>query len=68
MILKLEEVVNPFGVTHEYVNSDRIFKITVGRMRIRLYYSQNPFSYTYVGKTEKNMKELKKIDKNINWE
>jgi hypothetical protein len=68
MILKLEEVVRPFGRTHEYINSERIFRVALLRKRIKIYYNANPFAYIYVGKTEHNIKQLKKWDKNIGWE
>jgi len=68
MIAKFEECVRPFGVVYEYVNMDNVFKIIIGRKRIKLYTHANPFFYVYVGKTEHNLRQLRKFDKNIEWE
>jgi hypothetical protein len=68
MILKLEDDVYAFGASYEYVNTDNIFRIVITRKRIKIYSKGIFLSCVYVGKTKHNMKELKKLDKDMDWE
>jgi len=65
MILKFEDDIYTTGPRHEYINSDKIFRIRLTRKRIRIYTHTGAFSYIFVGRTEHNMNELKKLDKEI---
>ena len=65
MILKLEDQVLNYGASFEYINSDCIFRIRIKRKRIKIYYGS--YSYIFVGRTEHNMNELKKLDSCIDW-
>ena len=65
MILKFEDYVYAVGHKHEYINSDKIWRIRLKRKRIYIYLSPSAFSYIYVGRTKHNMDELKKLDAKI---
>jgi hypothetical protein len=65
MILKLEDYVWAVGPSHEYINSDKIKRIRILKKRIKIYF--NTWNYIYVGNTEHNKKELKKLDERITW-
>ena len=65
MWLKLEDDVFNNGPSYEYVNSDRITRIRLTKKRIRLYTST--FSYIFVGRTKWNMREIKKLNPEMEW-
>jgi len=65
MWLKLEDFVYNNNPSYEYVNSDRITRIRLTKKRIRLYTSM--LSYIYVGRTKWNMKEIKKLNPEMEW-
>ena len=63
MILKFEDSIWNVGPSYEYINSDRIFRIRLTRKRIRIYFNSSFWSMIYFERTENNMNELKKLEK-----
>ena len=61
MMLKLEDDIYATNPCHEYINSDKIFRVRLTKKRIRIYKAPTIFNHIYVGRTKHNMEELKKI-------
>ena len=60
MILKLEDDIFNSGPESEYINSEKIKRIRIGKKRIRIYL-EGTILYIYVGITKHNVEEFKKI-------
>ena len=61
MFLSFEDYVWNLGPNNEIINSKNICRIRVGRKRIRIWMNYSSWNYVFIGKTEHNLRELKKL-------
>jgi len=61
VMLKFEDYIFGVGSSHEYINSEQIFRIRIARKRIYIWRRPSMFGFIFVEKNSHNIKELEKI-------